>query len=1693
MRICFAFLLWASLPTLPLLAQTAQALIIEKVGNAYFSAPNSVAVDSSGNVYVAVEGASAVNEIVAGTGGAAPGTVNINSTVNTLGNGFSYPPGVAVDFHGNVYVADGNSTVKEIVAGTGGAAPGTVNANSTVNTLGSGFNYPKGLAVDLSGNVYVADAGNNAVKEIVAGTGGALPGTVNTNSTINTLNGAGVFGSPQGVAVDSSGNVFVTDSGNRAVKEIVAGTGTAAPGTVNASSTVNKLGSGFLFPIGIAVDSGGNVYVADEYLNAVEEIVAGTGGAAPGSVNVSSTVNSLGSGFLTPTGVAVDSSDNVYVADSGNNAVKEILAPFPTAANGTASSSVFPSTAIGSMSGSVTVTFTFGLGGTLAPTPFVVSTQGVQSLDFQPATSQASDVCITGHTYSAGDSCTVNVVFKPTRPGQRIGAVQLFDSKGAPFTTYRFSGTGTGPMVIFRSNSTVNTLGSGFSFPYVAVDSTGNVYVADSTKEAVYEIVAGTGVVNTLGSGIYGPKGVAVDSSGNVYVSDDNDGSVKEILAGTGTAGPGTVNASSLVIPLNKFGTFSTPEGVAVDSRGNVYVADYGNNAVKEIVAGTGDAPAGTVNYNSTVNTVGSGFNYATGVALDSSGNVYVADYDNNALKEIVAGTGGAAPGTVNASSTVNTLGTFSYNQIVTVDALGNVYASDSNVLKEIVAGTGGAAPGTVNSNSTVITLGSPGAYPAYSSVAVDSSGNVYVGNYNDHQVYELPLATPPSLNFATATAVGTTDTADGPKTVTLANSGNADLTFPIPSTGGAQNPSISPNFALAGSSSCPQVGSGASSAGTLASGVSCTLLVNFTPTASGSINGSLVLTDTNLNASPSTTQTILLSGTGGIAGVPGVPTNVSATASNGQAVVTFTAPASNGGAAISGYKVVSSPGGLTVSCAASPCTMTGLTNGTTYTFTVTATNSAGTSAPSAASNPVTPIASQTITFNNPGGQVFGTSPTLTATASSGLAVVFSSSTPQICTITSGGQLTFITVGTCTIAANQPGNSAYGAAPQVLQSFTISKATASITLTNLSATYDGTTHAVTATTTPSTLSESITYNGSSSAPTAAGTYIVTATITDSNYTGTTTGTLNINKATASVTPNAASKTYGANDPALTGTLTGFIAADNVTATYTRTSGETVASSPYTISAILSPAGVLASYNITYNTASFTISKATASITLTNLSATYDGTSHAATATTTPSALSESITYNGSPSAPTAAGTYTVTATITDSNYVGSTTGTLIINKATASVAPNAASKTYGANDPALTGTLTGFIAADNVTATYTRASGETVASSPYTISAKLSPAGVLASYNITYNTASFTISKATASVTWNAPGAISYGTALSATQLNATSNIPGSFAYSPALGTILMAGSQTLSVTFTPTDTTNYSSATTTEPLMVNKSTPAVSLTTSSDFQFQSDPVNFNVTIAAIAGGGLPTGSITFYDVSTVLGTASLTNGTASYATSSLGVGSHPITAAYSGDSNYAAVISSSVSETIGTVSITSTGSGASVEASPGGQAVFTLSFAPPSGQTFPQAIQLSLSGLPSGANATFSPNPIAAGSGTTAVTLTISVPSTASVKPLGNPFGKQPLPIALGLLLLPFAYKFRKAGRTLQRGNHALLILVAALAITTALAVGLSGCGGSSSGGNSGGNTTPRTYLLTVTATAGAYSQTTTLTLVVK
>lgn len=171
---------------------------------------------------------------------------------------------------------------------------------------------------------------------------------------------------------------------------------------------------------------------------------------------------------------------------------------------------------------------------------------------------------------------------------------------------------------------------------------------------------------------------------------------------------------------------------------------------------------------------------------------------------------------------------------------------------------------------------------------------------------------------------------------------------------------------------------------------------------------------------------------------VPGAPTAVTATAGDTQASVSFTAPSSNGGAVITGYTVTVSPADVPpVNGVGSPIVVTGLTNGQAYTFTVSATNSVGTGASSAVSNSITPAMSQTITFLNPGPQTFGTTPTLSATADSGLTVTFTSSTPDVATITPEGTLTFISAGTATINANQAGNGSYLAASEVSRTFAV--------------------------------------------------------------------------------------------------------------------------------------------------------------------------------------------------------------------------------------------------------------------------------------------------------------------------------------------------------------------------------------------------------------------------------------------------------------------------------------------------------------------------------------------------------------------------------------------------------------------------------------------------------------------------------
>jgi hypothetical protein len=213
-----------------------------------------------------------------------------------------------------------------------------------------------------------------------------------------------------------------------------------------------------------------------------------------------------------------------------------------------------------------------------------------------------------------------------------------------------------------------------------------------------------------------------------------------------------------------------------------------------------------------------------------------------------------------------------------------------------------------------------------------------------------------------------------------------------------------------------------------------------------------------------------------------------------------------------------------------------------------------------------------------------------------------------------------------------------------------------VTLGNLSQTYDGTAKSASATTTPSGLTVNLTYNGSANAPTNAGSYTVIGTITDVKYQGCATNTLVISKGTGTVNLVNLSQTYNGTARSVTATTTPTNLTVNIT--YNGFSDAPTNAGSYTVIGTISDANYQGSATNT-----LVISKAAGAVTLGNLSQTYDGTAKSASATTTPTNLTVNLTYNGSANAPTNAGSYTVIGTINDANYQGSATNTLVISKA----------------------------------------------------------------------------------------------------------------------------------------------------------------------------------------------------------------------------------------------------------------------------------------------------------------------------------------------------------------------------------------------------------------------------------------------
>jgi len=361
------------------------------------------------------------------------------------------------------------------------------------------------------------------------------------------------------------------------------------------------------------------------------------------------------------------------------------------------------------------------------------------------------------------------------------------------------------------------------------------------------------------------------------------------------------------------------------------------------------------------------------------------------------------------------------------------------------------------------------------------------------------------------------------------------------------------------------------------------------------------------------------------------------------------------------------------------------------------------------------------------------------------------------------------------------------------------------------------------------------------------------------------------------------------------------------------------------------------------------------------------------------------------------------------------------------------------------------------------------------------------------NGVAFTVSVAP-TINWAQPAPITYGTTLSGV-LNATAvyggtPVAGSFVYTatPTGGsattvtgtTVLGAGSYTLNVAFTPTDTIDYTSASGSVSLTVNKAAPTVALTSTAGTVLAQSAITFTATVSS--SSGTPSGSVSFYDGATLLGSAvTLAQGVATYTTSSLAVGSHSITAAYGGDSNFSALTSSAVPETVEDFAVSvASGSSASQTVSAGGTANYSLQIAPSGGSTFPAPITLAVSGLPAGATPTFAPPNVAAGAGATNVSLSILTPSQTASLHHSALLALQLSPLLLGMML-PFGGKIGRAAGNRCRTVRLLFLLLAATSL-----LGIAACGGHSS-------PPPQTYTLTMTASSGSLSHSTTLKLTVQ
>jgi streptogramin lyase len=622
---------------------------------------------------------------------------------------FNSPGGVAVDSAGNAYVADTvNSTIRKITpAGVVTTFAGLAGSTGSSNGTGSAarFNGPVAVAIDSIGNIFVADTNNSTIRKITpARVVSTFAGLAGSDGSANGTGSTARFSFPSALAVDSANNIYVADTGNSTIRKITPArlvstfAGLAGnPGSANGTGSAAR----FNFPAGVAVDRAGtgNIYVGDTSNFTIRQISpAGVVTTLAGSPLMKGGNNGTGSAarFLLPEGMTVDSAGNIYVADQDASTIRKIA---PGAVVSTFAGSF---TKFGSQNGTGSAA-RFNLPGDVA----VDSSNNLYVAD--------------------SNNCTIRKITP-------AAAVTTLAGLASPGHT---NGTGSAAR---------------FDFPQgVAVDSTGKIYVADSVESAIRKITP-TAVVSTF-AGLPGTSGY-VDATGtaarfefprwltvgaldNVYVGDTFNFVVRKIT-------PSAVVSTVVTNPANGAGEV---RGVAMDSSGNIYTADLPHHTIRKITPdGTATIFAGLNDTPGSANGVGSvaRFHFPPGLAVDSAGNVYVADSGNNAIRKITPAAkvttfaGSDSPSLFGSADGTGTAARFNSPFGVAVDHSGNVFVTDTgnNTIRKItparvVTTLGGLplSPGTSDGAGMDARFNSP------RGIAVDSAGKIYVGDVGNHTI----------------------------------------------------------------------------------------------------------------------------------------------------------------------------------------------------------------------------------------------------------------------------------------------------------------------------------------------------------------------------------------------------------------------------------------------------------------------------------------------------------------------------------------------------------------------------------------------------------------------------------------------------------------------------------------------------------------------------------------------------------------------------------------------------------------------------------------------------------------------------------------------------------------------------------------------------------------------------------------------